>query len=198
MRRWKGASRWGTAVLAVCLMAAAAGCGQLFSVSGSGSGSQSTDQQSLAQRVTQLEATVSELQAAVAGLSGGQGSSVAATSSGGGGGAQAMVTASYLNVRQSPDANSMRVGVLKQDTVVSVLAQSGDWSQIHYGPVTGWVESQWLTAPGGGGTSSGTSGARQGAGGAGGSTGSGGTGTGGSSSSGGSSSTGGSSSSGGK
>jgi uncharacterized protein YgiM (DUF1202 family) len=150
MRRWKGASRWGTAVLAVCLMAAAAGCGQLFSVSGSSSGTQPTDQQSLAQRVS----------------GGGQGSSVAATSSGGGGGAQAMVTASYLNVRQSPDANSMRVGVLKQDTVVSVLAQSGNWSQIHYGPVTGWVESQWLASPSSSGAASGpgTSGSAQGTG----------------------------------
>jgi uncharacterized protein YgiM (DUF1202 family) len=173
MRRWKGASRWGTAVLAVCLMAAAAGCGQLFSVAGSSSGTSSTDQQSLAQRVTQLEATVSELQAAVAGLSGGQGSSVAATSSGASGGAQAMVTASYLNVRQSPDTTSMRVGVLKQDTVVSVLAQSGNWSQIKYGPVTGWVDSQWLTTPGtstgstGTGTSTGTSSTGTGSGGSG-------------------------------
>lgn len=157
MRRWKGASRWGTAALAVCLMAAA-GCGQLFSASstGSGSGTTSTSQQSLAQRVTQLEATVSELQAAVAGLSGNQGGSVAATSSGTGG-AQAMVTASYLNVRQSPDVNSMRVGVLKQDTVVSVMTQSGNWSQIKYGPVSGWVDSQWLAAPSGTGTTAGGS-----------------------------------------
>lgn len=145
MRRWKGASRWGIAVLAGCLMAAAAGCGQLFSAQGPASQGQATSVQSLAQRVTQLEATVSELQAAVSGLTG-QGSTAAATSSEGGG-AKAMVTASYLNVRQAPDVNSMRVGVLKQDTVVSVETQSGDWSQVKYGPVTGWVESKWLTAP---------------------------------------------------
>jgi len=158
MRRWKGASRWGAAVLAACLMAAAAGCGQLFSVSGSSNGTQPTDQQSLAQRVTQLEATVSELQAAVAGLSGGQGSSVTATSSGAGG-AQAMVTASYLNVRQSPDVSSMRVGVLKQNSVVGVVTQQGNWSEIHYGPVSGWVESQWLATPTGASAGSSSTGA---------------------------------------
>lgn len=175
MRRWKGASRWGTAVLAACLMAAAAGCGQLFSASSSTSATAPANQQSLPQRVSQLEATVSELQAAVAGLSGNQGGSVAATSSGTGG-AQAMVTASYLNVRRSPDVNSMRVGVLKQDTVVSVMAQSGNWSQVKYGPVSGWVDSSWLTTPNGTSPGTATSGAPAGTGGS--STGTGGSSTG--------------------
>jgi uncharacterized protein YraI len=154
MRRWKRASRWGVAVLAACLMAVAAGCGQLFSVSGDSGGSQQAQPtlQSLNQRVTQLEATVSELQASMAGTGGGVTTATTPSSP------EAVVTASYLNVRQSPDANALKIGVLKNNTVVSVLSQSGGWTQIHYGPLTGWVESQWLSTPGSGGTGSSGSG----------------------------------------
>lgn len=162
MRRW---SRLGAVCIAAGMALAVAGCGQLFQVKGSTS--QPTLEE-LTQRVDQLEAQVSELNAAVAGM--GQGRGQAATSSAasvGGegqvasGAPQAIVAASYLNVHPQPDISTPRVGVLKHDTVVSVLASQGSWTEIGFKSLRGWVESQWLSklAPAGASSSPGASGA---------------------------------------
>lgn len=153
MRRW---SRLAAVCIAAGMALAVAGCGQLFQVKGSTS--QPTLEE-LTQRVDQLEAQVSELNAAVAGM--GQGRGQAATSSaasGSGaagsagiaanGAAKAIVTASYLNVHPQPDVTTPRVGVLKRDTVVSVLATEGNWTEVGFRTLKGWVESQWLEKPG--------------------------------------------------
>jgi pilus assembly protein FimV len=151
MRRW---SRLAAVCIAAGTTLALAGCGQLFQV-------RSASQPSLAeltQRVDQLEAQVSELNAAVAGMGQGRGqaatSSAAAGQAGGapgeaaGAAAQAIVTASYLNVHPQPDVSTPRVGVLKHDTIVSVLASQGSWTKIGFHSLQGWVESQWLRKPG--------------------------------------------------
>jgi outer membrane murein-binding lipoprotein Lpp len=139
MRRW---SRWAAVCIAAGMALAVTGCGQLFQQTGATSQPTLAE---LAQRVDQLEAQVSELNAAVAGM--GQGGR-AATSSAAAGSAQAVVTASYLNVHPQPDVNSPRVGVLRHDTQVSVLATQGSWTKIGYQSLQGWVESQWLAKPG--------------------------------------------------
>ncbi len=148
MRRWNR-------VTAVCIAAgmtlAVAGCGQLFQVK---DGSTQPTMQELTQRVDQLEAQVSELNAAVAGV--GQGGGQAATSSGGeaatkatpsgqsASSSKAVVSADFLNVHPQPDTSSPRLGVVKLDTAVSVLASQGEWTKIQFANLQGWVESRYL------------------------------------------------------
>lgn len=61
----------------------------------------------------------------------------------------AVVTVPYLNVRKSPDVNSLRVGVLTQDARVEVLSIQGEWANINFkDKVTGWVSTQFLRTEG--------------------------------------------------
>jgi SH3-like domain-containing protein len=56
------------------------------------------------------------------------------------------VTASVLNVRQSPDTQSKVVTTVKKDVAVSVSQTRGSWSQVNVNNKIGWVSSQYLTS----------------------------------------------------
>ena len=49
------------------------------------------------------------------------------------------VTGSVVNVRPDPSTNNDRIGVIYQGTKVEILAQVGEWYNIQFGPVSGWV-----------------------------------------------------------
>lgn len=140
--------RWWALAMALALWLGVAGCGQLFTV-----GNKVSSSEDLAQRVDNLEAQVSELQTAVASL----GSANASTSSGSQAVApskaapshpKAVVRADFLNVRQQPDTHALRVGVLRHNTEVDVLATDGDWTKIEFNRLSGWVESKYLQKEG--------------------------------------------------
>jgi|BEDMetMinimDraft_2_1075160.scaffolds.fasta_scaffold15289_1 hypothetical protein len=158
MVRW---GRWGKATLVVGLVAALAGCGQLFAQA---PGTPSLTE--LANRVDSLDAQVGELQAAIANL--GSGATPPAATSGAGGQATAVVQADVLNVRSEPSLDGTVVGTLLQNTQVTVLGEQGNWDEISYtNPQTGvhlqgWVDADYLgpiaeaTGPSGSPASSGT------------------------------------------
>ncbi|WP_091169533.1 N-acetylmuramoyl-L-alanine amidase [Paenibacillus sp. 1_12] len=56
----------------------------------------------------------------------------------------AIVQASSLNIRSSPDINSTVIGSLKRDTLVSVSQESYGWLKIQTGNTIGWVAGQYL------------------------------------------------------
>jgi N-acetylmuramoyl-L-alanine amidase len=146
MARW---SRWGSALVAFGVAAAAAGCGQLFSQA-----QQPVTLQELANRVDSLDAQVGELQAALANLGGSSGGTATAAGTQGSalesGLPVAVVQADVLNVRSEPSLSGTVVGTLLQNTQVNVLAENGNWSEISYtNPntgvhLTGWVDSDYL------------------------------------------------------
>ena len=53
-------------------------------------------------------------------------------------------TSSSLNVRAAASTSANILTRLKHGTVVTVLGQSGGWTQIQSGSVTGWVSSEYL------------------------------------------------------
>jgi len=103
----------------------------------------------LAQRISTLETQVAQLEAAVAAVEE-QVRAVTAESST----TQpalpttAVVTVQYLNVRAEPSTEALRVGVLTKNAEVTVLAQEGEWSKIHFEKgttkLTGWVASRYI------------------------------------------------------
>jgi len=57
---------------------------------------------------------------------------------------QAQVTADVLNVRSGPSTSNSVVTKLAYGQTVSIISQSGDWSNISFNGGTGWVSSQYL------------------------------------------------------
>ena len=56
-----------------------------------------------------------------------------------------LVTTSVLNVRSGASTDHDRVGKLSGGTVVTVLAESGDWYQVSTDSLTGYVSGEYLT-----------------------------------------------------
>ncbi len=52
---------------------------------------------------------------------------------------------SVLNVRSGPGTDYDKVGSLHCGDIVTVLSQEGDWSQVSFGSVTGYVSNEYLT-----------------------------------------------------
>ncbi|MBX5476032.1 MAG: SH3 domain-containing protein [Clostridia bacterium] len=135
---------WAVAAAVAAVLAFGTGCGSLFT-SGADSG---VTLDSLAQRVDQLEAEISNLQSQVTAMGVGSASEVS-TPTGGAGATLAVVVADVLNVRQDPDANSQRIGVLMKGAKVTVEQVEGDWTKINFNnTLEGWVASQYLKASG--------------------------------------------------
>lgn len=55
------------------------------------------------------------------------------------------VTGSVVNVRPDPSTNNDRIGVIYQGTKVEILAQVGEWYNIQFGPVSGWVHKDYIS-----------------------------------------------------
>lgn len=55
-----------------------------------------------------------------------------------------VVTASALNVRQSPDLNSDPVGSLERGQPVEIQEKSGDWGRVSAAQVQGWVHLDYV------------------------------------------------------
>lgn len=91
----------------------------------------------LAAKVAALEQQVADLQAQAA-------AAPSVTTPREAAGLKALVRATVLNVRQSPDRSSTKIGSLREGQEVEVLRREGDWSQIRFGNQTGWVVSQFL------------------------------------------------------
>ena len=53
-------------------------------------------------------------------------------------------TGSNLNIRQQPDINSARIGSIPNGTRVTVYYDTGEWSLIMYGNITGYVNNRYL------------------------------------------------------
>ena len=49
-----------------------------------------------------------------------------------------------LNIRSGPSTQHSKIGSLSKDTVVTVLSCVGDWYQIKYGDLTGYVSASYL------------------------------------------------------
>lgn len=56
-----------------------------------------------------------------------------------------IVTGNDLNVRQSPDLSSEVLTQLSKGTKVKVISSSGDWYNISYNEVIGWVFAEYLS-----------------------------------------------------
>lgn len=56
------------------------------------------------------------------------------------------VTGSVVNVRPDPSSNNDRIGVIYQGTKVEIMAQAGQWYNIQFGQVTGWVHQYYISA----------------------------------------------------
>ena len=57
----------------------------------------------------------------------------------------ALVLSGPLNVRSGPGTSYTRVGSLKVGTTVTVIGKSGQWYQIKYANLTGYVHSDYVT-----------------------------------------------------
>ncbi len=51
---------------------------------------------------------------------------------------------SYLNVRAKPKTSSERLARLKDGTRVKVLSKEGDWYQIAWSTITGYVYKDYI------------------------------------------------------
>ena len=83
---------------------------------------------------------------------GSSGSTGSTGSTGGTGGANPVssamtgtVNASSLNIRSGPSTGTASLGKLAQGTVVTLLAQNGDWYKISYNGITGYVLKTYIT-----------------------------------------------------
>ncbi len=59
--------------------------------------------------------------------------------------ATGIVTASVANVRSQPNTQSTVVGTVYKDTSVTTVSKSGEWYQIKFGNLTGWMHQSVLT-----------------------------------------------------
>lgn len=55
------------------------------------------------------------------------------------------VTATILNVRSKPNAQSSITGKLTKNMKVEIISEQGNWYKIRYNNVTGWVSKQYIT-----------------------------------------------------
>ncbi|NLN86849.1 MAG: SH3 domain-containing protein, partial [Syntrophomonadaceae bacterium] len=55
------------------------------------------------------------------------------------------VTGSVVNVRPDPSTSNDRIGVIYQGTTIEVLAQAGEWYNIQFGQVSGWVHQDYIS-----------------------------------------------------
>lgn len=60
--------------------------------------------------------------------------------------ATGIVTGSVVNVRSSPDRNAEIAGTVLKDTEVEIKALSGDWYQVKYGALQGYVARDLIAA----------------------------------------------------
>ena len=58
---------------------------------------------------------------------------------------QVTVTASILNLRESPNTTSKIVGKLKKGSQLKVLQSSGEWYKVSIDRLTGWVSVKYVT-----------------------------------------------------
>ncbi len=56
------------------------------------------------------------------------------------------VNGSVVNVRPDPSTANPQIGVILQGAQVEILAQAGDWYNIKFGSVNGWVRKDFITA----------------------------------------------------
>ncbi len=62
------------------------------------------------------------------------------------GAASGIVTGSVVNVRSSPGSNGDIIGQVLKDTEVEITALSGDWYQIKYGSLKGYIARELIAA----------------------------------------------------
>lgn len=55
------------------------------------------------------------------------------------------VSGSVVNVRPTPSTANPQIGVILQGSKVEILAQSGDWYNVKFGSLTGWVRKDFIT-----------------------------------------------------
>ncbi len=55
------------------------------------------------------------------------------------------VTGSVVNVRPDPSTANPQIGVILQGSKVEILAQSGDWYNVKFGSLTGWVRKDFIS-----------------------------------------------------
>lgn len=55
------------------------------------------------------------------------------------------VNGSVVNVRPDPSTTNPQIGVILQGAQVEILAQAGDWYNIKFGSVNGWVRKDFIT-----------------------------------------------------
>ncbi len=120
-----------------------------YSESATETTAETTIMEQLAQRITALETQVAELEATVASLED-QAQAPEDAEPGDEAAAEpqattAVVVPQYLNVRAEPSTDALRVGVLTKDTQVTVLDQQGEWSQVQFNDLSGWVASQYIS-----------------------------------------------------
>lgn len=149
----RGGGRLATVIVAILvggMLVLAGGCAKLKS---SMDKRETVTVGGLAAKVDALEQAVADLQFSVAQVSSPRDVSdlTRSVSAGTKGrfavGSSAVVTAKFLNVRQDPRTDALRVGVLKNDAVVQILDVQGDWARIATASgekVSGWVAHEFL------------------------------------------------------
>lgn len=104
--------------------------------------------QTLEQQVADLHTSMAQLTEAQPVDSGAAGTGLSAGTNPGFQAARAVVTASYLNVRNEPNAESQKVAVLREGSVVQVMAEEGNWAKVsvtHEGnKIKGWVSKEFI------------------------------------------------------
>lgn len=140
-------------VLAVTALA-----GSLVAVSGCSKLKTSLDKRDtvsladLQAKVANLEQQVADLQTSMAQLTEAQPDTRATQGASQGGavaqGTRAVVTASYLNVRSEPNSSAEKVAVLKEGSVVQVMAEEGNWAKVtlqaNGQKINGWVSKDFI------------------------------------------------------
>lgn len=139
------------ALLALGAMVAAGGCSKLQS---SLDKRETVTLGDMATRVATLEQQVTDLQAAATQQVGAEPMDPAAgmgpreASQRIAKGARATVRASFLNVREAPRTDAVKVGTLQQGAMVQVTDVEGDWVKIRVKhkdqTVSGWVAQEFL------------------------------------------------------
>lgn len=108
----------------------------------------------VAKQVQFLEDRVSQLETALDGQAASpaeavQGSEAAQAQEGP---SLAVVTADFLNVRKSPEPTALKIGALKKNAEVEVLAVEGEWAQIKFESpqhrLAGWVSTKFIRTQG--------------------------------------------------
>ncbi|MGE5390127.1 MAG: N-acetylmuramoyl-L-alanine amidase [Deltaproteobacteria bacterium] len=61
---------------------------------------------------------------------------------------QGLINYDVINIRSGPGTNYQIAGKILKDSQVNILQTQGDWKQISYGKVTGWIAAQYVNVVG--------------------------------------------------